>query len=153
MDTHTATAAPPPKGPADIPADPLERALADARTRGRDLSDRILSDPEMLTAQPFASAARLRRPSLDRHRKANLVIALKSELSGWRFPVWQLGADGKPFAAIPRLFEILGSAWAVYRFLIQHHPELEGATGLEALRAGRTAEVLDAAESNVTAFA
>ena len=52
------------------------------------------------------------------------------------------------FAALPALFDRLGgSPWAVYRFLVQHHPELGGRTAREALRRGRSAEVLEVAES------
>jgi hypothetical protein len=38
---------------------------------------------------------------------------------------------------LPKLFDLLGGdSWTVYRFLIQHHPELEGgynAIGIAAL--------------------
>jgi hypothetical protein len=64
-----------------------------------------------------------------------------------------VGSDGKPFAALPALFERLGnSPWAVYRFLVQHHPELGNLTAREALRQGRTAAVLAAAENAGRAF-
>jgi hypothetical protein len=81
-------------------------------------------------------------------RQSNQLLALDGAKRGYRFPAWQVGDDGKPFAALPGLFERLGGgAWAVYRFLVQHHPELEGLTGREALRRGRTASALDVAES------
>ena len=61
---------------------------------------------------------------------------------------------GKPFAALPTLFDRLGdSPWAVYRFLVQSHPELDGETGRDALQKGRTAEVIEAAESVAETFA
>ena len=52
------------------------------------------------------------------------------------------------------LFDRLGdSPWAVYRFLVQSHPELDGETGRDALRNGRTADVIEAAESVAETFA
>ena len=53
-----------------------------------------------------------------------------------------------------QLFERFGdSPWAVYRFLVQSHPELDGETGRDALRKGRTADVIEAAESVAETFA
>ena len=43
--------------------------------------------------------------------------------------------------------ERLGGPWAVYRFLVQPHGELEGLTGREALERGKVEAALDAAES------
>jgi hypothetical protein len=58
------------------------------------------------------------------------------------------GDDGKPFEALPTLFERLGdSSWAVYRFLVQHHPELDGMTGREAVMRGFSARAVEVAES------
>jgi hypothetical protein len=45
-----------------------------------------------------------------------------------------------------------GSPWAVYRFLVQRHPELNGLTGRDALACGRSAEALEVAESVVRAM-
>ena len=42
---------------------------------------------------------------------------------------------------------MLGGAWAVYRFLVQPHGELDGLTGREALEHGRTKQAIAAAES------
>ena len=54
----------------------------------------------------------------------------------------------------PELFDRLdGDAWAVYRFLVQHHSELGGRTAKEALRQGRADEAVQAAESVARAFA
>ncbi|HYS49213.1 MAG TPA: XRE family transcriptional regulator, partial [Xanthobacteraceae bacterium] len=59
-----------------------------------------------------------------------------------------------PFKVLPELFDRLGGdAWAVYRFLVQLHPELGDMTGKEALRKGRVSEVVEAAESVARAFA
>jgi hypothetical protein len=49
---------------------------------------------------------------------------------------------------MPELLNELGDAWAVYRFLLQHHPELDGAVGLDPARDPlREAKVLQLAHS------
>jgi hypothetical protein len=82
------------------------------------------------------------------------ALGLEGATRGFRFPEWQVGDDGKPLGVLPELFDRLGGdAWAVYRFLVQHHPEFGGATAKEALRQGRADEVVEAAESVARAFA
>ncbi|MEN2980530.1 hypothetical protein P7L78_09845 [Tistrella bauzanensis] len=47
----------------------------------------------------------------------------------------------------PMLHERLGGPWAVYRFLVQPHGELDGLTGREALARGNAKAVFATAES------
>ncbi len=69
-------------------------------------------------------------------------------------PDWQATDYGGLLPVLPRLFGPLGdSPWVVHRFLVQRHPELDGARALDALRAGRAGKVLDAAENVGRAFA
>ena len=50
-------------------------------------------------------------------------------------------------------FDLLGGdSWTVYRFLTQHHPELEGDTALSALQRGKVEKVLTAAKNTAGAF-
>lgn len=137
----TETAAP----PAD---DDLEAALRAARERGRLRAAEVLAGEDMLGADAFAELLGVSRVTINAKRQRHEVLALDGARRGYRFPAWQLDQNGKPFAALPQLFERLGeSPWTVYRFLIQRHPELDGTTALEALRRGRTAAVLEAADS------
>jgi hypothetical protein len=127
--------------------DHLERALAVARARGRLKAVEILSGEDMLNGEAFAALLGVSRATVNAKRQHHEVLALEGAKRGFRFPSWQIDQDGKPFAAIPALFDRLGSgAWAVYRFLVQHHAELDGMTALEALRQGRGAEVIETAE-------
>jgi hypothetical protein len=88
------------------------------------------------------------RVTVNARRQNHQVLGLEGAKRGFRFPKWQIGADGKPFAALPALFDRLGgSDWAVYRFLVQHHSELDGLTGRDALYRGRSDEALEVAES------
>lgn len=126
----------------------LERALAAARDRGRQRVADILREPEMLNADAFADLIGISRMSVNAKRQKRQLLGLDGAKRGFRFPAWQIDRDGKPFAALPALFDRLGgNPWTVYRFLVQHHPELGGVTGREALHRGRDAAVLAAAES------
>jgi hypothetical protein len=130
----------------------LHAALAAARERGQTRVADILSGPEMLSAEEFADLIGTSRMTVNAKRQGHQVLGLEGAKRGFRFPKWQIGEDGKPFSALPGLFDRLGgSSWAVYRFLVQHHPELDGLTGREALSGGRTAEALEVAESAVRA--
>ncbi len=131
----------------------LDRAIAAARERGRVRVAEILEGPEMLSADAFAAALGTTRVTVNTWRQKHRVLGLDGARRGFRFPEWQIGEDGKPFAVLPELFERLGGTpWAVYRFLVQHHAELGGLTGREALRRGHDAVVLEAAESVDRAF-
>ncbi len=128
----------------DRPADPL----AAARARGQALVATILDDDDMLNADSFGDKLGVTRATVNTWRRENKVLGLAGAKRGFRFPAWQVTEDGKPIGALPALFDRLGgNPWTVYRFLVQHHPELSGLTGREALRRGRIADVLDAAEN------
>jgi hypothetical protein len=132
----------------------LDRALADARRRGKLRVAEILARPDMLSADAFAERLGTTRATVTAWRHKNQVLGLEGARRGFRFPDWQVGADGKPWRVLPQLFDRLGGdAWAVYRFLIQRHPELSGMTGKEALQEGRADQVVEAAQSVAQAFA
>lgn len=81
------------------------------------------------------------------------VLALKGAERGLRFPKWQFTSDGGLLPELSRLFEVLGGeSWTVYRFLTQHHPELEGDTAFSALQRGKVEKVVAAAENTAGAF-
>jgi hypothetical protein len=106
----------------------------------------------MLTVEEFARLIGTSRVTVNAKRQNHQVLGLEGARRGFRFPKWQIGEDGKPFGALPKLFDCLGgSSWPVYRFLVQHHPELDGLTGREALARGRDAGAVEAAESTVRA--
>jgi len=126
----------------------LEDALKRARERGHIRVAEILNSEDMLSADEFADLLGTTRVTVNAKRQKRQVLGLEGAKRGFRFPRWQLGPDGKPFRVLPTLFERLGDdPWAVYRFLVQHHPELEGLTGREALERGESKQAIDAAES------
>jgi hypothetical protein len=126
----------------------LERALRKAGERGQSRVAEILSGNDMLSADAFANLLGTTRVTVNAKRRNNQVLGLEGAKRGFRFPQWQVGPDGKPFGALPKLFERLGNdGWAVYRFLVQRHPELDGLSGREALQRGMTEQAIEAAES------
>ena len=128
--------------------DDLDRALDAARARGRLRASEILGGEEMLSADDFAELLGVSRVTVNAKRQRHEVLALEGAKRGFRFPAWQVDENGKPFDVLPRLFELLGdSPWTVYRFLVQHHPELDGARAQDLLRRGRSTAVIEAAES------
>ncbi len=131
----------------------LDRSLAGARERGRNRAADILSGEDMLSADEMAQLLGATRMTIDKKRESHQLLGLEGPNRDFRFPRWQIGDDGRPFDALPAVFDRLGgSPWAVYRFLVQHHSELGGLTGRDALAKGRSAEALEAAESVAEAF-
>jgi DNA-binding transcriptional regulator YiaG len=131
----------------------LDRALAAARERGQLRIAQILQRPDMVSADAFAKLLGTTRATVNTWRQRRQVLALEGATRGFRFPDWQVSPNGRPFSVLPQLFEKFGnSPWAVYRFLIQHHPELDGRTAREALRLGHDDPVLAAADTAAQAF-
>jgi hypothetical protein len=135
----------------EVESQELEEALASARERGRLRIAEILAGPEMLSADQLAARIGTSRMTVNAKRKKHQLLGLEGARRGMRFPAWQIGDDGKPFAALPALFGLFGdSPWAVYRFLVQRHPELDGATARDALAAGDQEDVLALAATMAT---
>lgn len=128
------------------PDDKLQAALAAARDRGRRRVAEILGEDDMLSAETFADLLGVSRVTVNTKRQSGQVLGLDGAKRGFRFPSWQLDRDGRPYAALPKLHEILGGAWAVYRFLVTPDGALDGRTGLAALKRGQDEEVIAAAE-------
>ena len=126
----------------------FEEALSQARNRGKALVAEILARPEMLSAADFAERVGTSRQAVNDKRKRHEVLGVKGATRGFRYPEWQLDEHGQPFlsATLPQLFQRLIDAWAVFRFLTQTHPELDS-TAIEALKRGRAAPVVAAAEN------
>jgi hypothetical protein len=140
-----APAAEPIKATAKVPE--LQAALAAARDRGRLRAAEILASEDMLSADAFAEMLGTTRMTVNTKRQSGQVLGLDGAKRGFRFPVWQLNADGKPYAELAELHERLGGPWAVYRFLVQPHGELGGLTGREVLDRGKFKAALEASES------
>lgn len=128
------------------PDDELTAALSSARERGHRRVAEILSEDDMLSADAFSDLLGVSRVTVNTKRQNGQVLGLGGAKRGFRFPAWQLDRDGRAYAALPKLHEILAGAWAVYRFLVSPHSALDGRTGLDALKRGRDGDVIAAAE-------
>lgn len=125
----------------------LKAALAEARQRGRKRVAEIVAGDDMLSAEAFAKLLGTSRVTVNAKRQSGQVLGIDGAKRGFRFPVWQLDKDGRPFSTLPALHATLGnSAWAVYRFLVSRHGALDGWTALRALQKGDGASVLAVAE-------
>ena len=134
-------------------ADDLDAAVAEARERGVSRAALILARRDMLSASEFAKFIGVSREAVRGKHQRHEVLGLKGAKRGLRFPKWQVTSDGGLLPEFPRLFDLLGGdSWTVYRFLTQHHPELEGDTALSALQRGKISQVLVAAENTAGAF-
>lgn len=129
------------------PDDELQAALTAARERGQRRVAEILAEDDMLSAETFADLLGVSRVTVNTKRQNGQVLGLDGAKRGFRFPSWQLDRDGRPYAVLPKLHEILGGAWAVYRFLVTPHGGLDGRKALDALKRGQDGEVVAAAES------
>lgn len=125
----------------------LPAALAATRERGRLLAAEIFRSEDMLSAEEFAKMLGTSRVTVNTKRQAGQVLGLDGAKRGFKFPAWQLDNDGKPYAELSLLHDRLGGPWAVYRFLVRTHGELDGRTGREALARGEIDAVRSAAES------
>ncbi len=125
----------------------LEAALTAARERGRMRVAEIVAGDDMLSADAFAKLLGTSRVTVNAKRQSGQVLGIDGAKRGFRFPVWQLDKDGRPFGALPALHATLGNnAWAVYRFLVSRHGALDGRTGLRALQQDNDAAALAVAE-------
>jgi hypothetical protein len=128
------------------PDDELKAALSAARERGHRSVAEIVSEDDMLSADAFSDLLGVSRVTVNTKRQNGQVLGLDGAKRGFRFPAWQLDQDGRPYAALPNLHEILAGAWAVYRFLVSPHGALDGRTGLDALKQRQDSDVIAAAE-------
>ena len=133
----------------------LTEALDVARARGAALQEHLLVDPEMLNTASMGARLGMSEEGVRLKRKRNEILGLEFAKRGIRYPAWQVLADHQLLPGLPQLFAILGNdPWRVFRFLQQHHDELEGRRARDALAQGRIAAVLAAAENTASgAFA
>ncbi|MGO7223654.1 XRE family transcriptional regulator, partial [Rhizobium ruizarguesonis] len=88
--------------------------LSAARERGRRRVGEILSVGDMLSADAFSDLLGVSRVTVNTKRQHGQVLGLDGAKRGFRFPAWQLDQDARPYAALPKLHEILAGAWTVY---------------------------------------
>jgi len=131
-----------------------EDPLADARLRGREIADELLSmEGGYLTLSQAARYLNMSRQGVERRRQRNRLVAIARGRKGFAYPKWQFSADGKA-GVLPGLEEVLAAlaaqgvrGWGVLSFFLNPHADLDGRTPLEALRQGLTQDALSAASA------
>jgi len=104
---------------------------------------KLVTAPGMLTSDEMAQRLDVSRETINQWQKAGKIIAVSGAKRGLRFPAWQIGSRGKPYAAIEAILQALdGDHWAAWRFLDGFVAEL-GQVGHAALAAGREHELLE----------
>jgi hypothetical protein len=96
----------------------------------------------MLSASAMAKFIGVSREAVRAKHQRREVLGLKGTKRGLRFPKWQVTSDGGLLPQPPRLFNLIGGDWTVYRFLNQRHPELDGETAISGLKRGKLSQVL-----------
>lgn len=134
----------------DTVASPKLRAsLSRAFVRGEAQAAAILSGPGMLDPATMAERIGVTRQTVHNWAKSGRLLALSSAKRGARYPDWQLDDTGQPLAGLQELARALGGGgWTLYRFLVQAHPQLDGAQGLAALKQNRLEALLRIAEAS-----
>ena len=102
---------------------------------------RIFARPDMLNSAAIGAKLGLGRGTVNARRNAGTLFAL-THGGRIRYPAWQL--EGGALAAIPVVLRILkgNEPWAVYLFLTQGNPLLDGKSPLAVLQAGEDASVI-----------
>ncbi len=126
----------PPLVQAREPDPALQDALAAACVRGRLCAAEILASPDMVSADGLAQLLGTSRVTVNAKRKLGQHLELDAAKRGFRFPVWQLDADGRPYPELAALQERLEEPWASYRFLVEPQGAPGGLTGRQAAGEG-----------------
>jgi len=103
---------------------------------------------EMLDSRAVESLLGISRQRVSVLARQHRIVALPKPDGGYRFPAWQFAGttagQRRTLAAAHRTLVDVGglSEWSALSWLISAHPELDGASPMEHLRAGRDGEVV-----------
>ena len=122
--------------------------LAPAFIRGIEAQHRLIEEHGgTLSAERVAELLGITRQAVDKRRRAGKLIGLNTGRHGYRYPTWQFAESG----TLPGLEDVLGvlaphDEWMQAAFFLGKNPRLNEITPIEALRAGKLEQVLNAAE-------
>jgi len=122
-----------------------------ARIRGQETVAKILAGPEMLTGSRFAQMLGMSRMAIHKKLKNHQLLGLEGAKRGILYPQWQINDDGRPVAGLAEVLVKFGDdTWGAYRFLLQSHAGLGKRAAIDALKSGKKAKVLEAAETHLS---
>lgn len=116
-------------------------ALQPALERGKSRAQEILKQSDMLTLKAFAEFLDVSQETVNARRNKGLVLAVKGEARGFRYPRWQVGDYRQILGGLKEVIAFTGNGWPAYFALQRRYDDLDG-TGLEALRRGDTEELM-----------
>jgi hypothetical protein len=127
-------------------AAPAPDTLILARLRGKARFMEMLHEEGGYVGAPGAmQLLGITRQALSKRRKTGGVLGVPMTEREYVYPVWQF-KDGRVRTGIPQTLRALPSDGRTQlRFFLLPHPGLGGVRPLDALKAGRLEEVLDAA--------
>jgi len=107
-----------------------------------------LAEGGSLSAEQFANALGRTRQGIDYLRREGLVAAWRTTQGKWRYPAWQLTAQGGLLPGIRECLKALNSRseWEPLIFFLSPRESLDGKRPLDLLRVGRVEDALAAAE-------
>ena len=123
----------------------LERALR----QSDDMVEAVLNGPDMLEPDQIAERLGVSRDTVKRKRHRGEVLGVGGAERGFRYPKWQI--DNAGVAAIQGMDRVIaacrGDHWRAYRVLTRSHAELDGKTGLDAMKNGQVNDILGVIEN------
>jgi hypothetical protein len=107
-----------------------------------------LAEGGSLSAEELASALGRTRQGIDYLRREGLVVAWRTTRGKWRYPAWQLTAQGGLLTGVRECLKALNthSEWEPMIFFLSPRQSLKGKSPLDLLRAGRLEEAVAGAE-------
>ena len=129
-----------------------EDPLAEARIRGKIAAEELLqAEGGYATLSEVANILNMSPQGVNRRRQLNRLIYIDRGTKGVAYPRWQFSKSGK-HGVLNGLEDALGAlrksgvlGWSVLSFFLNPHCDLDGETPLNALRHGKTEDVLFAA--------
>ena len=106
-------------------------------------------DPHFAGLGPFYDSAGARhqlgditKQALDSRRTHESVLAMRAGDGQWLYPAWQFTGDGRVHGVLAPVLKALRGLdrWAAGVWLVSAHPDLDGSSPREALRAGADAD-------------
>jgi hypothetical protein len=103
----------------------------------------LAHDPNMVDAARFSELIDCTVQALHGKRKRGEVIGLQQAKRKIWFPIYQIDENGRLLTGLSEVIAAFGGdCWRVHRFLSLPQAAFDGATGVDALKAGRREEVL-----------
>jgi hypothetical protein len=107
-----------------------------------------LAEGGSLSAEEFGNALGRTRQGIDYLRREGLLVAWRTTHGKWRYPAWQLTAQGGLLTGLRECLKTLNtrSEWEPIIFFLSPRESLDGKRPLDLLRVGRFEDAIAAAE-------